>query len=97
MNYGKKSTARKEKELTSKGTMVRKKFSVIFCKTLLICFFLAAVVGICAGIGIFKGIIDSAPDIDDIDASPTDSSLPFLTMRVMKLPLWLLPVQIVTR
>ena len=71
MNYGKKSTARKEKELTSKGTMVRKKFSVIFCKTLLICFFLAAVVGICAGIGIFKGIIDSAPDIDDIDASPT--------------------------
>ena len=47
MNYGKKSTARKEKELTSKGTMVRKKFSVIFCKTLLICFFLAAVVGIC--------------------------------------------------
>lgn len=48
MNYGKKSTARKEKELTSKGTMVRKKFSVIFCKTLLICFFLAAVVGICA-------------------------------------------------
>ena len=54
MNYGKKSTARKEKELTSKGTMVRKKFSVIFCKTLLICFFLAAVVGICAGIGIFK-------------------------------------------
>ena len=71
MNYGKKSTARKEKELTSKGTMVRKKFSVIFCKTLLICFFLVAVVGICAGIGIFKGIIDSAPDIDDIDASPT--------------------------
>lgn len=59
MNYGKKSTARKEKELTSKGTMVRKKFSVIFCKTLLICFFLVAVVGICAGIGIFKGIIDS--------------------------------------
>lgn len=39
MNYGKKSTARKEKELTSKGTMVRKKFSVIFCKTLLICFY----------------------------------------------------------
>ena len=71
MNYGKKSTARKEKELTSKGTMVRKKFSVIFCKTLLICFFLVAVIGICAGIGIFKGIIDSAPDIDDIDASPT--------------------------
>ena len=36
MNYGKKSTARKEKELTSKGTMVRKKFSVIFCKTLFV-------------------------------------------------------------
>jgi len=32
MNYGKKSTQKREKELTSKSTMIRKKFYVIFCK-----------------------------------------------------------------
>ena len=35
MNYGKKSTQKREKELTSKSTMIRKKFYVIFCKSLL--------------------------------------------------------------
>lgn len=73
MNYGKKGTARKEKELTSKSTLVRKKFGVVFCKTLLVCFFAVTIVGVCAGIGIVKGIIDSAPDIDTIDATPTGS------------------------
>lgn len=71
MNYGKKGTARREKQLTSKGTMVGKKFSLIFLKTLLVCFFALIVVGACAGIGIIKGVIDSAPDIDDIDPTPT--------------------------
>lgn len=73
MNYGKKGAERKQKQLVSKGTMVRKKFTVIFCKTLLICFFAIAIIGTCAGVGILKGIIDSAPDIDSIDATPTGS------------------------
>lgn len=71
MNYGKKGVSRKEKQITSTATLVRKKFSVIFFKTLLICFLAAVVIGGCAGIGIFKGIIDSAPDISDIDPTPT--------------------------
>lgn len=71
MNYGKKGTARREKQLTSKKTLVGKKFSVIFLKSLLVCFFALIVVGACAGIGIIKGVIDSAPDIDDIDPTPT--------------------------
>lgn len=71
MNYGKKGTAHKEKELTSKSTMVRKKFTVIFFKTLFIGLFALAVIGVCAGVGIYKGIIDSAPDIQTIDATPT--------------------------
>ena len=35
MNYGKNSTRKREKQLTSKGTMIRKKFNIIFLKTLL--------------------------------------------------------------
>ncbi len=71
MKYGKKNVSRKEKKITSTASLVRKKFSVIFFKTLLICFIAVIVVGGCAGIGIFKGIIDSAPDISDIDPTPT--------------------------
>ena len=71
MNYGRKSTAKKEKELLSKGTMIRKKFTVIFAKTLLVCLIAFTVVGGCAGYGVYKGIVDSAPDIHDIDATPT--------------------------
>ncbi len=71
MNYGRKSTAKKEKELLSKGTMIRKKFTVIFAKTLLVCLIAFTVVGGCAGYGVYKGIVDSVPDIHDIDATPT--------------------------
>ncbi len=71
MNYGKKRTRKREKELTSKSTMIRKKFSVIFWKSLLVCFFAVIVIGGCAGFGIISGIIASAPSIDEIDATPT--------------------------
>lgn len=71
MNYGKKGVARKEKQLTSTASLVRKKFTVIFFKTLFFCFLGVLVVVVCAGAGIFRGIIASAPDISDIDPSPT--------------------------
>lgn len=71
MNYGKKRTLKREKELTSKSTMIHKKFAVVCCKTLLICCFILAVVGVSAGVGVFRGIIDSAPDIEDIDSGTT--------------------------
>ena len=71
MNYGKKRTRKREHELASKGTMIRKKFTVIFAKTLLVCLIAFTVVGGCAGYGVYKGIVDSAPDIHDIDATPT--------------------------
>lgn len=71
MNYGKKRTQKREHELASKSTMIRKKFSVIFCKALLICFFAVVIVGGCSAVGVISGIIASAPTIDDIDATPT--------------------------
>lgn len=71
MNYGKKGASRKDKHIASTGTLIRKKFTVIFCKALLVCFLALLVIGGCAGVGILKGIIDAAPDIDDIDPTPT--------------------------
>lgn len=71
MNYGKKGASRKDKHIASTGTLIRKKFTVIFCKALLVCFLALLVIGGCAGVGILKGIIDAAPNIDDIDPTPT--------------------------
>ena len=71
MNYGKKGSKKREIELTSKGIIIKKKFHVIFCKILLVCFFAVVIIGGSLGFGLYKGILDSAPSIDDIDATPT--------------------------
>lgn len=71
MNYGKNSTKKREKQLTSKGTMIRKKFTIIFFKTLLVCLLAVIIIGGCAGFGVLKGIIDSAPEMNYDDAMPT--------------------------
>ena len=70
MNYGKKRTRKREHELASKGTMIRKKFNVIFCKALLICFFAVVIVGGCSAFGVISGIIASAPSISSRCDSP---------------------------
>lgn len=71
MNYGKKSSRKREEELTSKSIMIRKKFNVIFCKALLIFFFALVIIGGSTAFGILKGVIDSAPSVSEIDATPT--------------------------
>lgn len=71
MNYGKNSTRKREKELTSKSTMICKKFSIIFLKTLLVCLLALFIIGGCAGFGILRGVIDAAPEINLDDATPT--------------------------
>lgn len=71
MNYGKKSALKKSRQLSSKKIRISRKFSVFFFKTVLVCFFAFVVVGACAGFGVLRGVIDSAPNINDINASPT--------------------------
>lgn len=70
MNYGKKGTSKKQKSMNSKTTQIGKKASVIFIKAFLICILALGVVGLCAGVGIIKGVIDNAPDIDSTSVIP---------------------------
>ena len=56
--------------MNSKATQVGKKASVVFIKAFLICLLAAGVVGLCAGIGVVKGVIDNAPDIDNTSVIP---------------------------
>ncbi len=74
MNYGKKGTERKQKQLTSKTPKIKKKFGVTFLKFFLICFLAICIIGFFAGFGLIKGIIDSAPDISNVDVSPSGYS-----------------------
>ncbi len=74
MNYGKQAMLRRQKKIDAKGTKLCRKFGVFLGKAFLVCFLLLAVVGISSGIGAWKGIIDSAPDISAMDVTPTGYS-----------------------
>lgn len=74
MNYGKRSVLQKRKELRSKSKKWGKRFALTLFKTLLILVLAVGVIGICAGFGVLKGILSTAPDISNIDVSPTGFS-----------------------
>lgn len=71
MNYSKRSTAKKQRKVASKSALVCKKFTLVFFKALLVCLLALVIIGGCAGIGVYKGILASAPSIDSIDATPS--------------------------
>ena len=70
MNYGKKSVKQKKKALHSASGRWGRKFLLTFAKVFLIFVVAVGIIGICGGIGVFKGIIDSAPTITLEDATP---------------------------
>lgn len=74
MNYGKNKTSKKQKAIASKKARVGKKFFLTFFKTTLICLVAVIVFAIFAGFGVVNGIIDSAPDISEINVVPTGYS-----------------------
>ncbi len=74
MNYGRRSARKKQKTLVSKSTKIGKMIAITFFNAILVCALSVAVIGACAGVGLFKGVIATAPDISNIDVSPTGFS-----------------------
>ena len=74
MNYGKNKTSKKQKALASKNARVRKKFLITFFKATMICILAIVIFAGFAAFGVVKGIIDSAPDISEINVVPTGYS-----------------------
>ncbi len=74
MNYTKTGIKAKEAELNSVGLKLSKKLGLIIIRLLLIAVIGAGIIGTATGIGVFKGIIDTSPDISNIDVSPTGFS-----------------------
>lgn len=64
MNYGKKETKKKIKAVGSRKKKYTNKVLHSFFKTVFVLILFAGVAGISAGIGMFRGIIDDAPDFN---------------------------------
>lgn len=71
MNYGKKGISKIQKSLTSKKIKIKKLLLVTVLKLILTAFLAAIVVGICVVLGMFKGILSSAPNINPASVLPT--------------------------
>ena len=74
MNYGKRGVRKKQKALNAKTVKWGKKLGFTFIQVVLLFFVSAAVLGTCAGIGVFQGILATAPDIGNIDVTPSGFS-----------------------
>ena len=74
MNYGKQPVKQRAKALDAKGIKIRNKIGLWIGKIVLAAVAIVLVVAISAGIGVWKGIIDTAPDISEIDVTPTGYS-----------------------
>lgn len=70
MNYSRKATSTRLKQLTSSQRRILSKINVFSFRMLLVLFVALVVCGTAAAFGILKGIIDNAPSIETIDVSP---------------------------
>lgn len=71
MNYGKNEVTRKLKKSASKTDKVTNKLLLMLLKFFLILFLFVTVIGCSLCYGVFKGIIDSAPEIDVASIEPS--------------------------
>lgn len=70
MNFSKSEAIKKQKHLVSKASKNKEKVKVSFFKAFLVCIVAVAAIGIGAGFGMMNGILDNAPNIDDINVVP---------------------------
>lgn len=74
MNYGKNGVRSKQRALHSKSAKWGKKFALTFFNVMLTGIIVAGVLGVSVGFGVFRGIIDTSPEIGNIDVQPSGFS-----------------------
>lgn len=74
MNYGKKGVTKKQKALNAKSTKIGKKIFLIFLKVFLVVFVSVGIIAASGALGVVKGVIDSSPDISEMNIAPTKFS-----------------------
>jgi penicillin-binding protein 1A len=71
MNYGKRGVRQKQRALNSLWTKLGKMFFLAIVKAFLVALVCVGTIGICMGIGMFRGILASAPDTSNLDVTPS--------------------------
>ena len=71
MNYGRNETKRKIKAAGSRKKKYANKMFLTFFKTAFVLALFLVVTGFSAGIGMFKGILDNAPDFNPESFAPS--------------------------
>lgn len=71
MNFGEQNVTKTRKEMSSSAAKVEKKAAVTILRIFFISFLTITLVGFCLVIGIIKGVIDSAPDISEVNIVPS--------------------------
>ena len=74
MNYTKKGIHEKQKSLHATSTRLLKKGLLAVLNLFLIAVLACGIIGASLGIGIFKGVIDTAPSIENVKVTPTGFS-----------------------
>ncbi|MBO4903013.1 MAG: PBP1A family penicillin-binding protein [Lachnospiraceae bacterium] len=74
MNYGRAGIRQRQRALNSASTRMGKSIAIIIFEIVVFCTVALGVVGLCGGIGLFMGVIDTAPDVTNVDVSPAGFS-----------------------
>ncbi len=74
MNYGRKGIRKRQKEINSSSTKWGHKVSLLITEMALLLCIAGGIILLSGAIGIFRGIISTAPDISNIDVSPSGFS-----------------------
>ena len=74
MNYGRRGIKKRQKAMNSPSAKVGKFFGVSLFELVTFGAVLAGVAGLCIGVGLFMGVVDTAPDISNVDVAPAGYS-----------------------
>lgn len=74
LNYSKKGIRRKQLALHTKAPKIFRKLAIFVLYLALVAAIGAAAVGASLGFGVFKGIIDTSPSIENVDVTPSGFS-----------------------
>lgn len=74
MNYGKRAISKRHSSLDSRSTKIRKRVGINILKVLISATAILAAIVVSVGLGVWKGIIDSAPDISRMSVIPSGYS-----------------------
>ena len=70
MDYSKKGIEQKQQYIKSTSRRLTSKLRIVIFRTLIVMVVVAVIIGVYAGLGYIKGLIDSAPNISQIDVVP---------------------------